>query len=66
MKRTLVEKGAVAVMFVLVLVVFSFAERDTQKLMQLHSTTAEKLILKPDLTASTVEPKALPSKLTRK
>lgn len=65
MKRTLVEKSAVATMFVLVLVVFSFAERDTQKLIQLHSKTAQKLNPKPDFTASAVEQKITPAKLTR-
>lgn len=43
MKKNLLEKGFVIVMFVLVLVVFSFAERDTKKLIELHSagSTAE-------------------------
>jgi len=35
--RALLEKIAVACMFVSVLVVFSFANRDTQKLIRLHS-----------------------------
>ncbi len=60
MKRTLVEKGAVATMFVLVLIVFSFAERDTQKLIQQHSKTARKFNAKPNLSASATEQKLFP------
>lgn len=37
MKNNLVEKRIVVVMFVLVLVVFSFAQRDTEKLIELYS-----------------------------
>lgn len=38
MKRTVLEKIFVVVLFVLVLVVFSFAERDTQKLFEKYNT----------------------------
>ena len=42
-QKALVEKGVVVLMFVLVLVVFSIAERETQKVLELHSAgdTAE-------------------------
>ncbi|MGZ5287164.1 MAG: hypothetical protein ACXWB9_08275 [Flavisolibacter sp.] len=39
-KNAIVEKGVVITMFVLVLVVFSFAQRDTQKLVALYSGTS--------------------------
>ena len=38
MKRTVLEKGAVVVLFLLVLVVFSFADRDSKKLAELYNT----------------------------
>jgi hypothetical protein len=38
MKRTVLEKSFVAVLFVLVIVIFSFAERDTQKLFEKYNT----------------------------
>jgi hypothetical protein len=38
MKRALVERNIVVVLFVLVLVVFSFAERDTQRLIEFYNT----------------------------
>ena len=65
MKRTLVEKGAVATMFVLVLIVFSFAERDTQKLIQQHSKTAQKFNTKPNLSASATEQKLVPLRVAK-
>ena len=37
MKGTLLEKGTIAVLFVLVLVVFSFADRDSKKLAELYN-----------------------------
>jgi len=42
MKRTLPERKIVVVLFILVLVVFSFAERDSRKLDQLYSAEASK------------------------
>ena len=38
MKRTVLEKSFVGVLFVLVIVAFSFAERDTQKLFEKYNT----------------------------
>jgi len=38
MKRALVERNLVVFLFVIVLVVFSFAERDTQKLIQFYNS----------------------------
>jgi hypothetical protein len=38
MKRTVLERSFVAVLFVLVMVAFSFAERDTQKLFEKYNT----------------------------
>ena len=37
MKRALLEKGTVVVLFILVLVVFSFADRDTKKMVDLYN-----------------------------
>ena len=37
MQRAIVERNLVVVLFILVLVVFSFAERDTKKLDKLYS-----------------------------
>lgn len=42
MKRVLVERTLVVVLFVLVLIVFSFAERDSKKLERLYTTHAIK------------------------
>lgn len=38
MKRTVLERSFVIVLFVLVMVAFSFAERDTQKLFEKYNT----------------------------
>jgi hypothetical protein len=38
MKKTVLEKSFVVVLFVLVIVAFSFAERDTQKLFEKYNT----------------------------
>jgi hypothetical protein len=38
MKKSLLEKGFVIVLFVLVMVAFSFAERDTQKAFEKYNT----------------------------
>ena len=52
MTKALAEKIGVVFMFTLVLVVFSLAERDTKKIIQQHSKTAQEKILKTNLTAS--------------
>ncbi len=41
MKRVLKEKNIVIVLFVLVLITFSFAHRDSKKLSQLYTTVVE-------------------------
>jgi len=41
MKRVFLEKNLVIVLFVLVLITFSFAHRDSKKLSQLYSTVVE-------------------------
>ncbi len=41
MKRALVEKYMVVVLFILVLVTFSFAERDSKKLDKLYTTASK-------------------------
>lgn len=43
MKRAVIERNIVVVLFILVLVAFSFAERDTKKLDPLYSKKAESL-----------------------
>lgn len=57
MKKSLVEKSFVIVLFVLVMIAFSFAQRDTQKLFEKYNTkstvkTPEKTI---DYTAEASE-----------
>lgn len=52
MKGALIERSIVVILFVLVLVVFSFAERDTRKLVQLHPRGTVQIIPeKPAYTA---------------
>ncbi len=41
MKRVFLEKNIVIVLFVLVLITFSFANRDSKKLSQFYSTMVE-------------------------
>jgi hypothetical protein len=43
MKRAVIERNIVVVLFILVLIAFSFAERDTKKLDQLYTKKAESL-----------------------
>ncbi len=52
-KNAIVEKGVVITMFVLVLVVFFFAQRDTDKLFALYSgtSTAHMIQVSDQLTA---------------
>jgi preprotein translocase subunit YajC len=55
MKNTVSEKNIVVILFVLVLVIFSFAQRDSKKLEQLYTnTTAETVKKAPVLTASAI------------
>ena len=46
MKKAIVERNLVVILFILVLVVFSFAERDTKKLERIYKTSAESIQLK--------------------
>ena len=41
MSRAIVERNMVVVLFVLVLVIFSFAERDSRKIHELYHTPAQ-------------------------
>lgn len=66
MKRAFPERSMVVVLFVLVLVVFSFAARDSKKLAQLYTKSVAKKVQKPsDYTASSVEDQPLQPKITR-
>jgi hypothetical protein len=55
MKRAVLERSFVVVLFMLVMVVFSLAERDTQKLFQQRNekSTVVEISPKPSLTAKT-------------
>ena len=57
MKRSLLEKGFVGVLFVLVMVAFSFAQRDTQKAFEKYNvkSTVQTPSPKVDYTAETSE-----------
>ena len=57
MKRALVERCAAIVLFVLVLVVFSFAERDTKKLVEFYNSKNSAVIpvKTPEYSASVTE-----------
>jgi len=50
MKRALVERNIVVVLFVIVLVVFSFAERDTRKLIEFYNSRSTTEIKSPAST----------------
>ena len=55
MKRTLSEKGLVTVLFIMVLVVFSFADRDSKKLAELYNRNAGVSIKKDKDFSSAIE-----------
>lgn len=70
MKRAILERNFVVVLFVLVIVIFSFAERDTQKLIEKYNAVniVEVNIntAKTDFTAENFSRQpALPHKITR-
>ena len=67
MKRALLEKSFVIVLFVLVMVAFSFAERDTQKLFEKYNTksTVEMPKQMDDYTAEIPAKPAVRNKTTR-
>lgn len=66
MKRHLLEKSFVVVLFVLVIIAFSFAERDTQKLFEKYNTkgTVELPKKSPDYMAG-VSADPAPAKAVR-
>jgi hypothetical protein len=66
MKRTVLERSFVVVLFVLVMVAFSFAERDTKKLFEKYNTksTVEMPAQAPDYTAG-IPTKPDAQKITR-
>ena len=62
MKRNLAEKGTVIVLFILVQIVFSFAERDSKKLVDIYTkNTAAKVITDKELKSAAIQPIALKS-----
>ena len=62
MKRNLAEKGTVIVLFVLVQIVFSFAERDSKKLVEIYTkNTAVKVNIQTELKSQPIQPIALKS-----
>jgi hypothetical protein len=67
MKKSLLEKSFVVVLFVLVMVAFSFAERDTQKAFQKYNvkSTVETLTKKVNYTAEVSEKSTIDTKGTR-
>ena len=67
MERAVVEKGFVIVLFVLVIVAFSFAERDTQKAFEKYNTknTVETSTQTNNYTAEISDKKHTSNKATR-
>jgi hypothetical protein len=60
MKRNLAEKGTVIVLFVLVQIVFSFAERDSKKLVEIYTrNSSAKQSIEKDIKTTSVQPLAL-------
>jgi uncharacterized protein YqhQ len=57
MKKSILEKSFVVILFVLVMIVFSFAERDTQKVFEMHNakSTVKTIDKTSDYTAETPE-----------
>lgn len=67
MKRTVLEKSLVFVLFILVIVIFSFAERDTQKAFEKYNTksTVEVPKIKTVYTAETLKIQVISNKTAR-
>jgi hypothetical protein len=67
MKRVILERNIAVVLFILVLVVFSFADRDSKKLDQLYKRTESFEPIKKDsnLAASGPETQLPSNRLTR-
>ena len=60
MKRNLAEKGTVIVLFVLVQIVFSFAERDSKKLVDIYTKNSSvKVKTETELKPASIQPIAL-------
>ena len=68
MKGKFIEKGTVIVLFVLVQIVFSFAERDSKKLVEIYNTQnpSAKIKTDTDLKASSIEPVAVQATIQAK
>ena len=57
MKRNLAEKGTVIVLFVLVQIVFSFAERDSKKLDEIYTKNSSARVgIEKDLKSPSLQP----------
>jgi hypothetical protein len=67
MKRALLEKSFVIVLFVLVMVIFSFAERDTQKLFEKYNVKGSVEVPRKmnDYTAEIPEKAVVGNKMAR-
>ena len=67
MKRTVLEKSFVVTLFVLEIITFSFAERDTQKAFEKYNTksTVETPARQDNFTAEAPEKKETHNKATR-
>ena len=68
MKKAIIERNIVVVLFVLVLIVFSFAERDTKKLDRLYMKGTESVTTSPkekDFASAELEKKPLALRSTR-
>ena len=67
MKRAVIERNIVVVLFILVLIAFSFAERDTQKAFEKFNvkSTVQTLAPKVDYTAEASERSTIHKKSAR-
>ena len=68
MKKAIIERNIVVVLFILVLIVFSFAERDTKKLDHLYMKGTESVTTSPkekDFASAELEKKPLALRSTR-
>ena len=68
MKKAIIERNIVVVLFILVLIVFSFAERDTKKLDRLYMKGTESVTTSPkekDFASAELEKKPLALRSTR-
>jgi hypothetical protein len=67
MKKSVLEKSFVAALFVLVMIVFSFAERDTQKAFEKYNakSTVETLGKTLDYTAEVAQKSTAQKKVSR-